>query len=63
MAEKPESKTERLTLALTPTEMRAAEFVARIHPDRFDGVSAVLRDYSLGQCLEAYRLAREAVPA
>lgn len=57
MAEMQESKSERLTLAISPTEMEAVEFVHRIHHGRFDGVSSVLRDYSITQCLDVYRLA------
>lgn len=61
MAETQDLKSERVTLALTALEARALEFVARIHPGRYEGTSSVLRDYSVTQAVEAYQLALAAV--
>jgi hypothetical protein len=54
-----EKKTERLGMALTPTELAALQFVRELHGDRYDGDSSVLRDYSLTDAVAVYRRARE----
>ncbi len=52
-----ETKTERLTIAATSTEMKALEFIQQAHGDRYDGTSSVLRDYSLADAVAFYRRA------
>jgi hypothetical protein len=52
-----ESKSEKLGLAATPTELRALEFIKDTHGDRFDGAASVLRDYSLNDAVSVYRRA------
>lgn len=54
-----ETKSERITIAITPTEMAALGFVRELHGDRYDGDSTVVRDYSLTQAVEVYRRAKE----
>jgi len=58
MAEQAESKSEKLGLNVTPTELRSLEFIRRIHPDRYEGTSSVLRDYSITDAVRAYELAQ-----
>jgi hypothetical protein len=60
---KPESKSEPLNLRVTPSEMRAVEFVRTIHGTKYEGVSSVLRDYSVAQCLAIHEKAKEEVAA
>ena len=48
----PETKSERVALAVTPTERWALEFVAALYPEQYDGASTVLRDYSLRQAVQ-----------
>jgi hypothetical protein len=50
-----ETKSERIGMAVTPTEMRALEFVQLIHGDKYDGAATVLRDYSIKDAVELYR--------
>jgi hypothetical protein len=42
-----ETRSERVTLAITPTEKRALELIAAVHDAEYDGPSTVLRDHSL----------------
>ena len=42
-----ETRSERVTLAVTPTEKRALELIAAVHDAEYDGPSTVLRDHSL----------------
>lgn len=46
-----ESKTERVTLACTPTERRALETIFAARSEDYDGASSVLRDYSLSDAV------------
>jgi hypothetical protein len=42
-----EQKSERITIAITPTELAALEVVCRVHGTTYPGVSSCLRDFSL----------------
>ena len=55
MAEIQETRTERISVAVTPTEKRALEIIAEGHGDRYDGPSTVVRDYSLTQAVSFVR--------
>ena len=46
-----ESKTERIGLAITPAEMAALELLHHVHPGQYEGVSSVVRDYSLREAV------------
>jgi len=63
MPEPTETKSEPLNLRVTPSEMRAVEFVKNIHGTKYEGVSSVLRDYSISQCVEIHEKAKEEVAA
>lgn len=52
---KQESRTERITVACTPSEKRAAEIVAAIR--QVDGVSSLLRTMSLDEIVAEYHRA------
>lgn len=52
-----ETRSERLTLAVTPSEKAALEFICRVHGDKYDGVSSPVRDYSLAEALSFHRRA------
>lgn len=52
-----EPKSERLGLAVSVSEMRALEFIKDTHGDRYEGISSVLRDYSITDALAFYRRA------
>lgn len=41
-----ETRTERIGMAITPTEKDALARIAAIFPERYEGVSSVLRDYT-----------------
>ena len=56
--EKPKVK---VGLLVSGTEFEALQFVERIHPGKYDGVASVLRDYSLGQALQAHEHAKSDV--
>lgn len=60
-----ERRTERLSMACTPTEKKAVELVARVHSDRYnEEPSAVLRDMSLAEAVdEAARIEAAVAPA
>lgn len=58
-----ETKTERLGIAVTPTQLKALEFIQRAHGDRYDGISSVLRDYSLADAVGFYRRALASLKA
>lgn len=59
MADEQERRTERLTLAVTPSEKKAAEFVALARDT--DGVSGLLRELSLTDVLAEHRRMRAAI--
>lgn len=60
MVESAERRTERLFVALTATEKRALEILARAHPDKYDGASTVVRDYSLSEAVRTVEVILEA---
>lgn len=54
---KPERK--QINLSKIPREVfEAVEFVKEIHGDRYEGVSSVLYDYSVNQCVEIHAKAK-----
>lgn len=53
-----ETKSERLSMALTASEMEALEFIQVTHGERYEGTSSVLRDYSLTEAVAIHRRAR-----
>jgi hypothetical protein len=55
-----ETKSERVGMAVTPTELLALEFIQKLHGDRYDGASSVLRDYSLADAVAFYERAKAA---
>lgn len=59
MADSTETKSEKLNINVTPTEMRALEFIKRIHGDKYEGVGPVVRDYSLTDAVKAFERSRE----
>lgn len=63
MSETPEIKSERITLAVTPTELEALVFLQMTHGDRYDGNSSVVRDYSLTEAVAFRRRALSAAGA
>lgn len=58
-----EPRAERTTLAFTPTEMRALEFVQRTHGDKYSGIGEVLREYSVNDAVEFHRRAIDLLTA
>lgn len=54
-----ETKSERLGVAVTPTELKALEFIEKTHGKKYDGTSSVLRDYSLTEAVEFYLRAKD----
>jgi len=58
-----ETKSERLSIAITPSELRALQFIARVHGDRYDGWSTVIRDYSISEAVEFHQRALAAAEA
>ncbi len=61
MPDPSEPKSEKLSVNVTPTELKALEFVKNIHGTKYEGVSSVLRDYSIGDAVQAYEKAKEEV--
>ena len=57
MPDPTETKSERMSLALTPTEASALEFIQQLHGDKYDGTSSVLRDYSLSEAVRVHQRA------
>ena len=57
MADEQESRSVKTTLAFTPTEMAALEYVAAVHGTKYSGVGEVLRDYSVSDAVEFHRRA------
>ena len=60
MPEVQEAKSERITLAVTPSELAALEFLHRSHggkDGKYDGASSVVRDYSLVEAIAFHRRA------
>ena len=57
-----ELRTERVAIALTPTEKRALEVIAAVREDIYEGVSNVLRDYTPAEAV-AYAATIEAALA
>ena len=53
-----EPRSEKLGIAATPTEMKALAFIQQTHGDRYEGVSSVLRDYSLSEAVGFYLRAK-----
>lgn len=47
-----EPRSERLGMAVTPTEKSALTQIASWFPDKYDGVSSVLRDYTPAKAIE-----------
>lgn len=60
MTQTQEKRSERLSLAVTPSEKKAAEFVALAHEIE-GGVSNLLRELSLSQVVAEHRRMREAI--
>ena len=58
-----ETKSERLSLAITPTELTALRFVAEVQPDKYDGWSTVVRDYSITEAVTFHQRALAATAA
>lgn len=56
-AESSETKSVKLGLNITPSEMKALEFIKRIHGDKYEGVASVLRDYSIADAVKAFEAA------
>ena len=52
LTEPAERRTERLGMAVTATEKGALEKIASLWPEKYDGVSSVLRDYTPTQAVE-----------
>ncbi len=50
-------------LLLEAEEVRALEFLKKIHGDKYDGVASVLRDYSVAQAVQAHKAALAEVAA
>lgn len=46
-----ESRTDRVSVAVTPTEKDLLDLVAKVHRDRFDGISNVIRELSFSDAL------------
>ena len=61
MPDPQEPKSERVSFAVSPTELKALEFIRQIHGDRYEGTSSVLRDYSISDALAAYERAHAVV--
>lgn len=47
----------KLSLNVREEEFKALAFIRRIHPSRYEGVSSVIRDYSLKDAVNAWQLA------
>jgi hypothetical protein len=46
-AQQSEPRSERVNLAVTPSELRSLQIIAAARPEDYDGASSVLRDYSV----------------
>ncbi len=57
---KPERKQINLN-KVPPETYEAVEFVKNIHGDKYEGVSSVLYDYSVNQCVEIHQKAKAEV--
>ena len=57
MPDDQETRSERTTLAFTPTEMKALEYVAHVHGTKYSGIGEVMRDYSVSDAVEFHRRA------
>lgn len=54
-------ETRTVSLRLSEEGIEALDYLAQLFPDRFDGASSVLRDYSLNEALALFNRAREIV--
>lgn len=50
-----ETRTERLGMAVTPSEKDALGKIAALWPEKYEGISSVLRDYTPSQAVEFVR--------
>lgn len=50
-----ETRTERLGMAVTPSEKEALGKIAALWPEKYDGISSVLRDYTPSQAVDFVR--------
>jgi hypothetical protein len=57
MADEPETRSVKTTLAFTPTEMRALEYVVAVHGTKYSGIGEVLRDYTVTGAVELHQRA------
>lgn len=49
-----EARSERLGMAVTPTEKAALTKIAALFPEKYEGISSVLRDYTPSQAVDFY---------
>jgi hypothetical protein len=61
MPEPVETKSAKVGLSVKPSELRAIEFVFRLHggdSGQYDGVASVLNDYSVAACVVMHETAK-----
>ncbi len=56
-------RTKPTSISLTPSELEAIRFVQTLHGAKYDGITNVLRDYSIGACVQVHQRALEATAA
>lgn len=49
-----EARSERMSMTLTPSQLAALKFIAGMHPEKYDGFSGVLEDFSLNDAVQAH---------
>ncbi len=59
MPDETETRSERLSIAVTPSELEALRLVERLHEPKYDGVSNVIRDFSISDAVRFAERARQ----
>ena len=58
-----ETKSERLSIAVTPSEKAALEYHAAVHPEKYESWHQVVRDLSIADAVAAFARAEAAIKA